>query len=63
DGNIPPAIGMWIAIVVLTPLGLFLTYKAATDSAIFDVDIYKKFFLRIVEKKSKVFKKLNTSLN
>lgn len=63
DGNIPPAIGMWIAIVVLTPLGLFLTYKAATDSAIFDVDIYKKFFLRIVEKNSKVFKKLNTSSN
>ncbi|MGI4020294.1 MAG: LptF/LptG family permease [Janthinobacterium lividum] len=63
DGNIPPAIGMWIAIVVLTPLGLFLTYKAATDSAIFDVDIYKKFFLRIMEKRSKVFKTLNTSSN
>jgi lipopolysaccharide export system permease protein len=57
DGHVPPAIGMWIAIVVLTPLGLFLTYKAATDSAIFDVDIYKKFFLRIIEKKSKLFKK------
>lgn len=63
DGNIPPAIGMWIAIVVLTPLGLFLTYKAATDSAIFDVDIYKKFFLRIMEKRSKVFKTLKTSSN
>ncbi|RYY07117.1 MAG: YjgP/YjgQ family permease [Sphingobacteriaceae bacterium] len=63
DGNIPPALGMWIAVIVLTPLGLFLTYKAATDSEIFDVDIYKKFFLRIVGKNSKVFKKLKTSLN
>jgi len=62
DGNVPPAVGMWIAIVVLTPLGFFLTYKAATDSAIFDVDIYKKFFGRIVEQTSKRFKKPRTSL-
>lgn len=61
DGHVPPAVGMWIAIVVLTPLGFFLTYKAATDSAIFDVDIYKKFFLKILEKKSKIFKASNTS--
>ncbi len=54
DGHVPPVIGMWIAIVVLTPLGLFLTYKAATDSALFDVDSYKKFFLKLLEKKSKV---------
>ncbi|MEX8546526.1 MAG: LptF/LptG family permease [Mucilaginibacter sp.] len=53
DGHVPPVIGMWVAIVVLTPLGLFLTYKAATDSAIFDVDVYKKFFLRLVQKKTK----------
>lgn len=52
DGHVPPVVGMWIAIIVLTPLGLFLTYKAATDSAIFDVDIYKKFFLRIIKKRS-----------
>ncbi len=53
DGHVSPVIGMWVAIVVLTPLGLFLTYKAATDSAIFDVDVYKKFFLRLVQKKPK----------
>lgn len=61
DGHVPPVIGMWVAIVVLTPLGLFLTYKAATDSAIFDVDIYKKFFLKILEKKSKVLKTADAS--
>lgn len=53
DGHVSPVVGMWVAIVVLTPLGLFLTYKAATDSAIFDVDVYKKFFLRLVQKKPK----------
>lgn len=53
DGNVSPVVGMWVAIVILTPLGIFLTYKAATDSAIFDVDIYKKFFLKLLPIKQK----------
>lgn len=61
DGHVPPAIGMWIAIVVLTPLGVFLTYKAATDSALFDVDIYKKFVLKIFSKKSDSVKTADAS--
>jgi lipopolysaccharide export system permease protein len=48
EGNISPAVGMWIAIVILTPIGLFLSYKAATDSVLFDVDMYKKFFNRLL---------------
>ncbi|RYE23812.1 MAG: YjgP/YjgQ family permease [Sphingobacteriaceae bacterium] len=63
DGNMPPVVGMWIAIVVLTPLGLFLTYKAATDSAIFDIDIYKKVFVKLVDQGSKVIKKPRASVN
>jgi len=63
DGHVPPVVGMWIAIVVLTPLGIFLTYKAATDSAIFDVDIYRKFFLRILQKKSKAVEETAEVLN
>jgi len=47
DGNVSPIIGMWISIIILTPIGLFLSYKAITDSAIFDADSYKKFFNRI----------------
>lgn len=41
EGNIDPVIGMWTAIIVLAPLGIFLTYKAANDSALFDVDSYR----------------------
>lgn len=41
EGNIDPILGMWTAIIVLAPLGIFLTYKAATDSALFDLDFYK----------------------
>lgn len=47
EGNLSPLIGAWIAIAVLFPIGLFLSYKAATDSALFDVEMYKRFFKRI----------------
>jgi lipopolysaccharide export system permease protein len=52
DGDMSPVIGSWIAIVVITPIGLFLSYKAATDSQIFDVESYKRFFNRIFKRKS-----------
>ncbi len=32
--------GMWLPIAVFMPLGVFLTYKAANDSALFDRDAY-----------------------
>jgi lipopolysaccharide export system permease protein len=47
EGNLSPLIGAWVAVAVLFPIGLFLTYKAATDSALFDVEMYKRFFKRI----------------
>ena len=51
EGNLSPTIGMWIAIVILTPMGLFLSYKAATDSVLFDSDAYKRFFRKLFRKK------------
>jgi lipopolysaccharide export system permease protein len=41
EGNMDATLGMWTAIIVLAPLGIFLTYKAATDSALFDIEQYK----------------------
>ncbi|SEN79110.1 lipopolysaccharide export system permease protein [bacterium A37T11] len=41
EGSISPSWGMWTAIIVLTPLAIFLIYKAATDSALFDAELYK----------------------
>lgn len=48
EGNMSPFLGMWLAIIVLTPLGLFLTYKATADSALFDVELYKSWAKKIV---------------
>ena len=52
DGSVPPILGMWIAIFILTPIGIFLSYKSATDSAIFDMEAYKRFFSRFVKRKT-----------
>lgn len=50
EGTLTPFIGMWIAIFALTPLGIFLTYKATVDSALFDLDFYKRWFKRLITK-------------
>jgi lipopolysaccharide export system permease protein len=39
-GGIEAWPGMWIASLVLLPVGLFLTWKAATDSPLLDADAY-----------------------
>ena len=51
EGTLDPIFGMWMAIIVLTPLGIFLTYKATVDSALFDVDYYKQLFLGLFKRK------------
>lgn len=40
DGSLKSYIGMWISAAVMLPLGIFLTYKATNDSAIFNLDAY-----------------------
>lgn len=47
EGVLTPFWGMWLSSSVLLPMGLFLSYKATTDSALFDRDAYLKFFRRI----------------
>ncbi|MCB9071420.1 MAG: LptF/LptG family permease [Prevotellaceae bacterium] len=39
--------GMWLSSAVLLPIGIFLTYKAATDSGLFNPDAYKLFWARV----------------
>ncbi|MBK7184169.1 MAG: LptF/LptG family permease [Bacteroidetes bacterium] len=50
EGAIPPYQGMWLATIILLPVGIFLTYKATSDSNLFNADAYiqpiKRFFIR-----------------
>ncbi|MCX6255316.1 MAG: LptF/LptG family permease [Bacteroidia bacterium] len=39
--------GMWAASYILLPIGIFLTYKATTDSVIMNIDTYFSFFRKI----------------
>lgn len=39
--------GMWAASYILLPIGVFLTYKATTDSVIMNVETYLLFFKKI----------------
>ena len=48
EGVLTPFWGMWLSSAVLLPMGLFLSYKAATDSALFDTDAYRKLFQRFL---------------
>lgn len=45
--------GAWFSSLFFVPLALFLTYKASTDSALFDREAYVRMFRRI----SRLFKK------
>ena len=39
--------GIWLSSAVLLPVGIFLTYKATTDSAILNADAYVIFFRKV----------------
>lgn len=47
DGKVDVWEGIWLSSLALLPLGIFFTYKAVGDSAVFNVDAYKNFFRQI----------------
>ena len=62
--------GMWLSSMVLLPIGIFLTYKAATDSALFSPEAWIKLFGKLkrfiykiwiqLRKQLKIFAKANS---
>ena len=46
DNVVDPVLGMWLPVIVLTPVGFFLTYKAMHDSQLFN----KEFYYRTAKK-------------
>lgn len=48
-----PFLGMWLATIILAPLGAFLTYKAVNDSNMINTDAYKDAVKKIAEKLTK----------
>lgn len=61
DGRWPVYIGMWISTAILAPLGIFATYKAMNDSALFDKGAYLALLRRIFglrQKRGSAFKEI-----
>jgi lipopolysaccharide export system permease protein len=50
EGLVNTFAGMWASCLILLPVGIFLTYKATTDSAIFNIETYARFFKKIKDK-------------
>ena len=46
--TLSPFWGMWLAILVLTPVGIFFTYKAMNDSQLFNKDLYLNFYRKAI---------------
>lgn len=61
SGNFEPLVGMWISTIVLLPMAVFLTYKAATDSSIMNLDTYTAGMKLFVKKLFKFRKKNNVN--
>jgi len=54
---LPPSVGMWISTFILIPVSILLTYKAANDSVIMNVETYflwaKKLWQRFQKRPQK----------
>ena len=51
DGHASVWFGIWLSTFILAPLGVFVTYKAMNDSAVFDPDRIKMFFRKLLRRK------------
>ncbi len=49
-----PFFGMWLAVLVLTPVGIFLTYKAMHDSQLFNKEYYNRAFKYVKNRFKKI---------
>ena len=52
EGVLQPWQGMWLSSAILLPIGIFLSYKAITDSSLFDAGSY-------INRINKILKPLN----
>ena len=53
QGSWPIWIGHWLAIAIMSPQAVFVTYKAMNDSMVFNADGWKRFFTRLLGLRAK----------
>jgi lipopolysaccharide export system permease protein len=51
EGSLPAWQAMWLPLIIFLPIAVYLTYKAAKDSSIFDVSSYYLWIFKILKRK------------
>ena len=46
-----PAFGMWLSALCITPLSIFIFFKANNDSKLFDIEWYRKLYQKLFKSK------------
>ena len=44
SGEMNIVLGVWMSTLILTPIGIFFTYKSNKDSVVFNLEVYLNFF-------------------
>jgi len=55
--------GMWMSTMIFLPVGIFLAYKAATDSTLMDADSYKHYLKKITNRFKKKQARRDENIN
>jgi len=50
ENMLPPFAGMWISTILLVPMSIWLTYKAANDSVIMNIETYFIWFKKLTQR-------------
>ncbi len=56
ESLLPTFAGMWISTIILVPVSIWLTYKAANDSVILNIDTYFTWFKKLSLRMKKRFR-------
>lgn len=48
DGSINMVVGMWVSTLAIAPFSVFFSYKANSDSVVFNMDAYKNVLYRLL---------------
>ena len=62
EGNWEAVYGMWLSTFILTPIAIYLTYKATNDSALLDTDWYAGKFKALYERMRPAINKLKNAI-
>ena len=62
EGSWDAVYGMWLSTFILTPIAVYLTYKATNDSALLDTDWYAGKFKALYERMRPAINKLKNAI-